>query len=293
MEEFSRFGPWAELALGSVAAAMRRVRELAGRGTEVVQQRPAGYRTFDPEIIRADLAAEEAILDHLKRSGARAVVLTEEAGRVRLEGDPERSFGGIEDGYVVIDPFDGSALYRRQLPAFWYSCIGLYGSDGEPRAAAVADLLAGTIDFCNDQASYTGRLDGGALDSSERLQPSEVTDLREAYLSIFVMKPDYMYPTVVKYMPLLRGCRYIFANGGPASFSDVAHGRLDVYIGVKEAATEVFTGLPIALRAGCPVTTFEGSPIRFHDDIDATYGFVCSANQRLHEQVLYHLSRIK
>jgi fructose-1,6-bisphosphatase/inositol monophosphatase family enzyme len=293
MEEFSRFGPWAELALGSVAAATRRVRELAGRGTEVVRERPAGYRAFDPEIIRADLAAEEAILDYLKRSGARAVVLTEETGRLRLEGDPNRSFAGIEEGYIVIDPFDGSALYRRQLPAFWYSCVGLYGSDGEPRAAAVADLLAGTVDFCNDQASYTGRLEATSLESSERLHPSEVTDLREAYLSVFVMKPDYMYPTAVKYMPLLRSCRYLFANGGPASFSDVAHGRLDVYIGVKEAATEVFTGLPIALRAGCPVTTFDGGPLQFNDDINAIYAFVCSANERLHEQVLYHLSRIK
>jgi fructose-1,6-bisphosphatase/inositol monophosphatase family enzyme len=293
MEEFSSFGPWAELALGSVAAAMRRVRDLAGRGTEVVGRRSGGYRAFDPEIIRADLAAEEAILDHLKHSGARAVALSEEAGRVRLEGDPERSFGGIEEGYVVIDPFDGSALYRRKLPAFWYSCIGLYGSDGEPRAAAVADLLAGTVDFCNDQASYTARLEGSALEASERLRPSEVTDLKEAYLSIFVMKPAYMYPTVVKYMPLLRSCQYLLANGGPASFSDVAHGRLDVYIGIKEAATEVFTGLPIALRAGCPVTTFDGNPIPFDDDINAIYAFVCSANERLHDQVLYHLARIK
>jgi fructose-1,6-bisphosphatase/inositol monophosphatase family enzyme len=65
-----------------------------------------------------------------------------------------------------------------------------------------------------------------------------------------------------------------------------------VYFAWNEALTEVFSAVFIAERAGCVVTHWDGSPVRFRPDIHAVYSLVCSANPRLHEHVLQALRGI-
>jgi fructose-1,6-bisphosphatase/inositol monophosphatase family enzyme len=72
----------------------------------------------------------------------------------------------------------------------------------------------------------------------------------------------------------------------------VAKGKIDVYLAVQEAGVEVFTGLPIALRAGAVVSTFDGKQPVFDADINKTFAIVCSANEALHEQVLAEIAKI-
>jgi fructose-1,6-bisphosphatase/inositol monophosphatase family enzyme len=277
-------GTWANLALRVVSASLKEIRSLAGQGTEVVEGRPAGYREWDPEVIRVDKAAERIILEEIKASGLRAIILTEESGRVEQRGK------GQSPVYFIVDPFDGSLLYRRQIPAFWYTCLGIYSSEGQPLTAAVADVSSQQVDFCNEQAAFTGRLENGELRQTTKLRPSQVHELSETFVETYLMKPDFMYPTVTRLEPLLSKVKFILPNGGPCGFTDVASGRVDVYIAVREAAVEVFTGMPIAQKAGCVVTTWDGKAVEFDDDINREYSIVCSSNQKLHEQILEALS---
>jgi fructose-1,6-bisphosphatase/inositol monophosphatase family enzyme len=295
-------GTWANLALRVVSASLKEIRSLAGRGTEVVEGRPAGYREWDPEVIRVDKAAERIILEEIKTSGLRAIILTEESGRVEQPASScaqGASLAGARHGqaasggqagqspvYFIVDPFDGSLLYRRQIPAFWYTCLGIYSSEGEPLTAAVADVSSQQVDFCNEQAAFTGRLENGELRQATKLRPSQVEELSEAFVETYLMKPAFMYPTAIRLEPLLSRVKFILPNGGPCGFADVATGRVDVYIAVREAAVEVFTGMPIAQRAGCVVTTWDGKEVQFNDDINREYSIVCSSNQGLHEQIL-------
>jgi fructose-1,6-bisphosphatase/inositol monophosphatase family enzyme len=92
--------------------------------------------------------------------------------------------------------------------------------------------------------------------------------------------------------PLFQRAKFILPNGGPNGFADVACGRIDAYFAWNEALTEVFSATYIAERAGCVVTHWDGSPVRFRPDIHAVYTLVCSANPRLHEQVLQALRGI-
>jgi fructose-1,6-bisphosphatase/inositol monophosphatase family enzyme len=273
-------GKWANLALRVVSASLKEIRSLAGQGTEVVEGRPAGYREWDPEVIRVDKAAERIILGEIKASGLRAMILTEESGRVEQPGK------GQSPVYFIVDPFDGSLLYRRQIPAFWYTCLGIYSSEGEPLTAAVADVSSQQVDFCNEQAAFTGRLENGELRQTTKLRPSQVEELSEAFVETYLMKPAFMYPTAIRLEPLLSKVKFILPNGGPCGFADVATGRVDVYIAVREAAVEVFTGMPIAQKAGCVVTTWDGKAVEFDDDINREYSIVCSSNQKLHERIL-------
>ncbi len=285
MPSFGSYGPWAGLGLKAVAASLEAIRRQGSGGRRVVEQRSGSYREWDPEIIAVDKAAEDEIIRCIRESGFGGKIISEEAGVVRLEG-------GSQTAYFIVDPFDGSMLYRRNIAAFWYTCVGIYGEDGEPRAAALGDALAGHIEFCDEQRAYRGRLAEGEVVDVEVLQARGAEELSEAYIETYLMKPAWMYPACQQLEPLFRKVKMILPNGGPCGFADVAAGRVDAYLAIREAAVEVFNGLPIAQQAGAVITDFSGMPVAFSDDIGQQYSLLCSANRRLHEQLLAEISSL-
>ncbi len=281
---------WLGVALRAIRDSIEEIHSLEGRGTDVVETRSAGYREFDPEVIRVDKVAEELILDRLRATGAKATVLSEEVGELKLEGG-HGELSGEEEVYVIVDPFDGSMLYRRQIRAFWYSCLGVYGADLKPRAAVIGDVIHRTVVFCGERGVHTGKFQDGELVNVREVGVSHTTELKDAFVETYLMKPASMYPSAVKFEPLLSKCKFILPNGGPAAFADVATGRVDVCLAVQEAAVEVFSGLPLALGAGAVVTTLDGKEPVFERDIDKSFDIVCSANERLHQQVLAEIAK--
>ncbi|MBI3080365.1 MAG: hypothetical protein HYY89_03155, partial [candidate division NC10 bacterium] len=210
---------WAEIALQAVAAArgaVARIGEAAGR--RVVGAHAETYRVDDPETIGVDEAAEAAILEVIRRAGVNATVLTEEAGEVRLSGSGEPVF-------VVVDPFDGSALYRHGIRAFWYSAVGVLAADGRPLAAACLDLLHGTVEVAGEGKGFTGRLEGTTLRDAVPLRPSGVTRLAGARLEVYLMKAAFLRAALDRAGPLLRAGGFVLPNGGPPGLADVAAGR--------------------------------------------------------------------
>jgi fructose-1,6-bisphosphatase/inositol monophosphatase family enzyme len=191
--------------------------------------------------------------------------------------------------YVIQDPFDGSLLYRRDIRAHWFTALGIYGLDETPRAAGVMDHIMGEIVLA-DAAGAVRLARSGAR--AVPVRPAATRTLDGAFLETYLMKPVFLYPTATALRPLFERARFILPNGGPNGFADVACGRIDVYFAWNEALTEVFSAIFIAERAGCVVTHWDGSPVRFCPDIHAVYSLVCSANPRLHEQVLQALRGI-
>jgi fructose-1,6-bisphosphatase/inositol monophosphatase family enzyme len=236
-----------------------------------------------------DTAAERAIMAVLRRGGVRGTLLSEEAGEARLG---ERRGGADRRGelvYVVQDPFDGSLLYRRDIRAHWFTAVGIYGMDETPRAAGVIDHITGEIVLA-DAAGAVRLPRPGAR--ALPIRPSRTTTLDGAFLETYLMKPVFLYPTANALRPLFERAKFILPNGGPNGFADVACGRIDAYFAWNEALTEVFSAIFIAERAGCVITHWDGSPVQFRPDINAVYSLVCSANPRLHENVLQALRGI-
>lgn len=282
--------PWRQRVLEGLRAARAAVRRLAPRvGQRVVAGREAGYRSWDPEVIGVDTAAERAILAALNRGGIRGTLLSEEAGQTTMEGRSGRAGAGPEPVYVIMDPFDGSLLYRRGIPAHWFSALAMYGQDGQPRAAGVTDHITGEI-ILADASGVVRTPRPGARPVP--VQPARTASLDGAFLETYLGKPPFLYATATALRPLFERAKFILGNGGPCGFADVACGRIDVYFAWNEALTEVFSARYIAERAGCVVTQWDGAPIRFRPDIHAVYTLVCSANPRLHENVLHALKGI-
>jgi fructose-1,6-bisphosphatase/inositol monophosphatase family enzyme len=286
------YGNWAAFAIHTLAKVRGKFLSLAGSGREVVEKRAPGYRITDPEIMKVDRVAEALIIGEIEKAGIEAVVLSEEAGRVTIK-PPKRADQFPEPVYIIVDPFDGSLLYRRLIPAFWFSSLSVYSLDGNPLCAAVVNLINGEMDFANEKGAFSGRLVGDEVKEITKAVPTFVPSLDEAYLESYLMKPHFLYPAVPRLEPLFGRCKFLVPNGGPAGWADVATGRVDAYIALDEAPTEVFTGLPIAERAGAVISTLRGEPVAFRDDLHATYSILCSNCPSLHEQILEVLSSIE
>lgn len=266
-----------EFVVHTVAGAIQNAQRLGETATDVVEVRGAGYREWDPEVIRIDKELEKHYLQALAGTGRSLILLSEELQRKEFQGKSEPI-------YAVCDPFDGSALYRRRIKAFWFTALAIYDLRGIPLAAAVGDILAGKVEFFTPQGSFVAPIDN--LEHRRPLKPNGTKELREAYLATYLMKPHFLYPTVERYKELLSAVKFVLPNGGPCGFADVASGRCDVYLAVQQPMIEVFAGLPIALGAGCIVTDFNGNPVTFASDINRRYDVVCSCTEELHQQVL-------
>ena len=267
----------ATFCVRAVASAVRRALELGELATEVVATREAGYREWDPEVIRIDRELENLYVQALQESGWRVTLLSEELQKVELPGAGEPI-------YAICDPFDGSALYRRKIKAFWFTALALYDLQGSPLACAVGDIVAKRVEFATREGAFAAPL--GNTEHRQTLKPNKTKSLKDAYLATYLMKPHFIYPTVERYKPLLSSVKFVLPNGGPCGFADVASGRCDVYLAARQPMIEVFAGLPIALASGCTVTDFDGNLVKFDPDINCRYDIVCSCTEELHRQVL-------
>lgn len=279
------YGEHAGFVLAAVCGAREKILSLGQEGRQVVALRSGEYRSWDPETLGVDEVAEGYFLQRIREVyGDSVAILSEEAGRL-----PE---GGAIRYYLVSDPFDGSLLYKRQIPAFWYTTLAIYSAQGEPLAAAVCDVPNGMVDFANESQAFTGRLVEGELVQVHPMRPSTVGALKEAVLETYMMKVPRLYPASEVWKPLLSQVRFILPNGGPAGYADVARGAVDIYLALEEAHIENFSALPIAWAAGLVVTDFEGNPVHFEDNIAKRYFLVCTSNPALHEQVLEVIQQI-
>ena len=285
MPKFDEFGPWVAFGLQTINDSIEMINRMGGRGVEVVDTRTGDYRHWDPETLKVDREAENLFLDRLRRSGVRATVLSEEAGTLEIAGGSPAP--GLDEEVVFIsDPFDGSLLYKRRIPAFWFTTLAIYSPEGQVKCAVVGDCAARAVDFCDEARAYTAGLAGGQLVDLKELRPNDTTELKSAFLETYLMKPHYMYPAVKTFEGLFGAVKFVLPNGGPSGFSDVASGRVDVYFANKQPLVDVFTGLAIAEKAGCVISDFDGRPVPFTVDINARFNVICSANQTLHEKVL-------
>jgi fructose-1,6-bisphosphatase/inositol monophosphatase family enzyme len=277
--------------VAALRAAHATVQRLAPTtGQRVVAGRAAGYRSWDPEVIGVDTATERAVIASLAKQGMHGILLSEEAGERRLTVRSGCRPLSRDPVYIIMDPFDGSLLYRRGIRAHWFTALGIYGQDGVPRAAGLIDHTTEEIAVADPAGAF--RMPHLRARAAP-LRPAATETLDGAFLEAYMMKPSFLYATATALRALIEKARFILPNGGPGGFADVAAGRIDVYLAWNEALTEVHSAVFIAERAGCVVTNWNGSRLAFTPDIHTVYNLVCSANPTLHREVLNALKTIK
>lgn len=283
--------------LAVVAEALDTIQEMKEQniGGETVEKRIGEYKSWDPDIFRVDKDTEDGFRRRLAERGEPVVLLSEEAGRVQI-GESAPKY------YVVADPFDGSWLFKRGIPDFWYSSLAYFDTDFNPVSCAVGDAVPRNIAFANEDGAYIAKLEGARLVNQVRLDKKyrtlmgrpDITDLSKAGIESYAMKPKkFCIPLVDKYRALLEPCKFFLPNGGPYGFVDVAEGKIDVYFAPRQPFVDIFSGVMVAEKAGCVVTDFGGGPVRCSDNVKSVHDVVCSSNPVLHEAVLRILSECK
>lgn len=278
--------------LACVAEAVDTVSALRDQniGWEVVEQRLGEYKSWDPDIIKADKDTENGYWRRLDQQGTPFRFLSEEAGAVDINIDAKG-----DKYFVVCDPFDGSYLFKHGIPAFWYSSLAFYDHDMRPASCAVSDCFPKVIAFANGEGAYISELNGDQLIHKARLNKAyresmgrpDVTEMTGASIESYAMKPaKFLMPLVDEYRDFLKPFKFLNPNGGPYGFVDVAEGKIDCYFAMKQPFVDVFSGIFIAQQADVVVTDFDGNPVKFTDDEETVWDVVATTNETLHEKVI-------
>jgi fructose-1,6-bisphosphatase/inositol monophosphatase family enzyme len=197
--------------------------------------------------------------------------------------------------YCVCDPFDGSYLFKRGIPDFWYSSLAFYSEDFTPACCAVGDGVQRKIAFANGGGAFIADLVGGRLEHRFKLDAKyrqtmgrvSPTDLDGASIESYALKPTkFLLPLVDQYRELLKPFKFFLPNGGPYGFADVAEGKVDCYFAPRQPFVDIFSGIHIAEAAGVTVTDFDGRAVACGDDSETLHDVVASGNPALHEKVL-------
>jgi fructose-1,6-bisphosphatase/inositol monophosphatase family enzyme len=281
---------WGSFILKTAGKVIRKTLSLRGAGTEVVEHREKGYREIDPDIIGLDRMIEDIILGELEDTQCRFIIHSEEAGRLEIGNTEDTE---IEPLYFFCDPIDGSGLYQRQIQAFWYSAFAIWENPRKPIASVVANLITGQVTFSDGNNAYTCICQNGKFSQLQKLhsRSGSPVSLKDAYLETYLMKPPILFHSLELFEPVFKKAKFILPNGGPSGFSDLARGSIDLYLAWNESATEVFTGLPIALAAGMKVKTLDGTPVEFKDDKKAEYTLAAAASVELLDEIFTLLKR--
>jgi fructose-1,6-bisphosphatase/inositol monophosphatase family enzyme len=279
--------------VAAVAEAMDAVWSLKGTqaGLRTIQTRTGEWKSWDPDVYGVDEATEGGYIARLRALKRPIVMLSEESERVEINLDADG-----ELLYCVSDPFDGSWLFKRQLPLWWYSSLAFFKKDFTPLSTATGDVNQNLIAFADQGGAYLVTSEGNKLIDRRRLDEdyrqsiagSPPKDLGDACIESYGLKPKkFLKPLLEEYRGLIYSFKMFYPNGGPFGFVDVATGQVDVYFALQQPYVDVFSGLDIACKAGLVVTDFDGKPFRLQtDNCKTRYNVIVSRNPQIHEQVL-------
>ena len=285
--------------VAAVAEAMDSVWALKGTeaGLKTIQTREGDWKSWDPDVYGVDEATEGGYIKRLNELGTPIVMLSEESDRVEINLD-----AGGDPLYVVSDPFDGSWLFKRQLPLWWYSSLAFFKKDFTPVSTATGDVNENLIAFADQSGAYLVTVEGNKLVNKQRLDEEyrqkiagDAPDVGGACIESYALKPKkFLKPLLEKYGDLIYSFKMFYPNGGPFGFVDVATGQVDVYFAVQQPYVDVFSGLDVAVKSGAVISDFDGNPFKLEtDDCQTQYNVIASRNQRIHDQVLDKIASCK
>jgi fructose-1,6-bisphosphatase/inositol monophosphatase family enzyme len=299
LQAFSDEGELTAFNLAVVAEGLDIIQDLNEQnvGGETVEERIGEFKSWDPEVFKVDKDTEDQYTRRLEELDRPVLLLSEEVGTVPLNSEARG-----QELVVVCDPFDGSYLFKRGIPDFWYSSLALFDESGDPLSCGVGDAVHRNIAFANESGAFIAHLGEDGLEHRFQLTPAyrdlmgrgDVTDLGKASIESYAMKPaKYLLPLMDEYRELMAPFKFFLPNGGPYGFVDVAEGKIDCYFARRQPHVDVFSGIFVAQQAGVVVTDFEGNDVQFTRDVKTLHDVVVTTNSDLHEQVLELIAQCK
>ncbi|HLC67496.1 MAG TPA: inositol monophosphatase [archaeon] len=210
-------------------------------------------------VTEADLAAEKAMMDIIKKYFPRHNILSEECGEINNGGGAR----------WIIDPLDGTHNFYFGLP-LWGTMLAFEAS-GRVEFSIIALPVFEEL--------YTAIKGGGSTLNGKKIS---VSDRKEKFLASFSLK-DHNDPVIRKKFDLFADKFHRkFRSFGCIGLSGclIATGRMNIQVATKTSPWDI---APVALlveEAGGKVTDFSGNPWK------PALGSYLMSNGKIHQQIL-------
>ena len=264
-----------------------------GAGRAVLGSVPGRPESEDVEIA-LDRICEELFLSKFQDLGTE-IALYSEHGTRHIGQEASRP------KYLVsLDPFDGSGLFLRVLPAEWWSVLTVFTAEDKlPCAGGAVDVLRRELYLAQD-----GEVTLLSLDDGRRIAvtPSRKTVIdNETVVAAYLMNPTYLLDWTEKSKGLLAsvlerspGVR-LWPNGGSCIYPWLARGLVHAYLMFDEPRSEIDPGLAFPWATGYPVYSVQSdgslAPYQFMPggQAERVPFFIAACTRELAEEIVREL----
>lgn len=212
-------------------------------------------------VTKADMEADQIIIDLIKENFPTHQILTEENGTI-----------GEDDEYLwVIDPLDGTLNFTRGIPLFSTSIAVV--KNNEPIFAVVFNPITNSL--------FTAEKGKGAFWNGEKMHVSDIDSIEKSIVSMGRARDlEAKEKTLSLYNKFYTSLKSQRVLGSAAlELAWVASGRLEGFVSVGLKRWDCFAGILLVAEAGGLVTDFSGKMWT----ADATH-FV-SSNGKIHQKL--------
>lgn len=224
---------------------------------------------------KLDLAAENAVLNTLKKHNFRPTIIGEECGKI--EG---------AEGYLIMDAIDGTTNAITGFP--FYCCSLAYATEYKMSSvieAVVMDLVRGDL--------YQASKDKGALINGTKMQLS-TEDVDESNILLGLNLSGMNSQMICKLGPLISMADHVRQFGANAlELCYFARGFMDAYIDLRNKirTTDIAAAFLIVKEAGGKL--FDSNCRELDSDLNqrATISFLAVKNDMMLKRLISHIVR--
>ncbi|HVT39498.1 MAG TPA: inositol monophosphatase family protein [Gemmatimonadaceae bacterium] len=230
-----------EVAIEAAHAAASAIRDAEPHVRSIVW-REKGLTDFVSEV---DVAAEQRILDVIRRRVPGAATLAEESASVIAT---ERQRTGI---VFVIDPLDGTTNFLHGYPEYAVS-VGVL-RDGVLAAGVILDVPLNEV--------FTATAGGGAFCNGERMRVSTIENPHRALFGsgFPFTRGEEIAPYLAQLGRVMAAAGGVRRAGAAAlDLASVACGRFEGFWEIRLSPWDIAAGLLLIREAGGRVTTLQG-----------------------------------
>jgi len=240
------------------------IRDLAGTPEGGVTVKMGADLTPTKKI---DQVAEDCIISYLQDDPLCSLLVSEEAGKVKFQGN---------GGTIFLDPVDGTFNALAGIP--FYALSIAYAEHGVVQQAFVRNLASGET-FTAVKGKY-------ARCDNKSIRVSAVSQLDECAMSVYGRKFD---PTrMMQLGQKIRRWRLLGASALELCY--IGCGRIDGFVDLRGTlrVTDAAAGMLVCTEAGGMVSDLEGKGIRFPNEVTIGRCLVAT-NRVLHHKVIEYL----
>ncbi|NWF87262.1 fructose 1,6-bisphosphatase [Candidatus Bathyarchaeota archaeon] len=227
----------------------------------------------DP-IKQIDLAAENAVVNTLKKHKISFTLISEESGIKACGKTPDEHF-------VTVDPIDGTTNLMRGIP-FYATSIAV---STKPRLDTVHKALVADL---HHGVTYMAQKGEGAYRNSQKITPSKTVSLEEAVIGMDLntYKVQKIIPQITSLVKKTKHIRHLGANALELCY--VADGTTDAFIDIrgKLRSTDMAAAYLIIQEAKAKITTPRGKPLRIRLHPKQKVSFIAAANPKIQKTIL-------